>query len=224
MEEKDSKINSEIEKPQEEKHLEPDKKSDKQKRILIIAAIIFMALVLIFVLTAPFLLAKLNPAEKINEAKKANAITPSPSPEPTSTVVPTNIPTIAAKVTVAQKASPTPSGNPTLVVRAGKGVSTVTIHNQSTGKSFSEAISSPGKNYYVDPGAYRITFNEVQDCRPAYSTCYQNCSMTSGHWGWDETGTSANVNVESGKTHAVSLFYADPSSSTNPYTSCKKLQ
>jgi hypothetical protein len=157
---------------------------------------------------------------RITQAKIEPTITPTASPTPTLTPVPT----LTKKITSVPKSTPTPAGNPTLVIRVDKGVSSVTLLNQSTGKTTTESISSPGKNYYVDPGAYRITFNEVSNCKASYSVCYENCSLTSGNWGWDESGNTANVNVEAGKTHAASLFYVDPSSSTNPGIMCKALQ
>lgn len=159
--------------------------------------------------------ARVTPAQ-ISEAPVE--VSPSPTAAPTISVAKTS------SISKAPTLTPTPAGPPTLVIKTSKGVNTVTLLNQSTGKTMTESISSPGKNYYVEPGAYRITFNEVQNCRATYSVCYENCSMTSGHWGWDENGNVANVNVEAGKTHAASLYYVDPSSSTNPGTTCKSLQ
>jgi hypothetical protein len=163
-------------------------------------------------------------SQKIAEITPTPTIAPTTVPtmtaSPTATIAPTAIVSKVSIISKAPTSTPTPAGSPTLVVRAGKGVNSVTLLNQSTGKTITESISSPGKNYYVDPGAYRVTFNEVQNCRAAYSLCYQNCSLTSGHWGSDAWGTTANINVESGKTHAVSLYYADPA---KPVEICKTL-
>lgn len=159
---------------------------------------------------------------RVTEAVNMPSLVPSPTASPAPTLSP--VPTVAKKVTFVPKSSPTPVGDPTLIIKVSKGVNTVTLLNQTTGKSSTESISAPGKNYYIDPGAYRITFNEVPNCKAAYSTCYSRCT-SGGDWGWDEYGNTPNINVESGKTNAISLFYADPNSPTkNPFTGCKDTQ
>jgi len=146
------------------------------------------------------------------------------SPSSTLSPKPTVVPSIVKKVTSVPKSTPTPAGNPTLIIKISKGVTNVTLLNQTTGKSTTESIAAPSKNLYIEPGAYRITFNEVPNCKAAYTTCYSRC-MEGGDWGWDEYGNTPNVNVEAGKTNAISLFYADPNSPTkNPFTGCKDTQ
>lgn len=223
------------------------------KKILLVILTSLLVVFVVVILLGLFVIPNLNPEEKfstavLNKCKEecvssediqctnkcleinnlSEFITPikvtsTPTASPTPTFIP-NPTEVESKTQVKTIVTPTPQGNPTLIVKVKVGINTVTLENQNTGQVISESISSPGKNYYIDPGAYRITFNEVANCKAAYAVCYENCGFSSGNWGSDQAGSTVNINVEVGKTHAVSLFQADPDSPNNPFLKCKALQ
>jgi hypothetical protein len=152
----------------------------------------------------------------VTPAKITSTPTPTPTVSPTPTLALKSTPTIAKKVSSVPKSTPTPAGPPTLVIRTDKNLTlSVTLLNQTTSKTISDSVSYPGKIFYVDPGDYRITFNNDPECFSSYSLCYERCGIDVGDWGYNQDGNTANIKVESGKTHGVSIGYADPGNHNN---------